>query len=133
MKKKELQLVSFEQAKKLKELGFDWKLQIMYDVPSQALCYSTKLTNPFQIKDWNNTEGRCISAPTVALALKWFRDVKSIDCGVNFFDVVNPIYEGCYSISRTTKYPKEAKSHIYEEAESVLLDALILHCLEEVK
>ena len=62
MNTKQLQLVTFEQAKRLRGALFDWKVYNYYDSKGNH----------------NNYDGR-IPAPTVALALKWFRDEKKFD------------------------------------------------------
>ena len=70
---KQLQLVSFEQAKRLKELGFDWGTSELY-FKDGALRGNYKLSNH------NADSGymHLCSAPTVALALKWCEQEKGI-------------------------------------------------------
>ena len=78
--------VSFEQAVRLKELGFDWKCNHYYDTQ----------TKEFLPVDWFDYDGDVdaddlydnnppkdiisyrVSAPTLAQAQKWLRDVKKI-------------------------------------------------------
>ena len=96
---KMLQFVSLEQAQKLKKLGFDWK-----------------------------TEWR-IGVTSVALALKWFRDVKDNRCDVRMHGLYD--YEFMLSnrgiiMSSDRRYP------VYEEAESALLDRLIAFAESEL-
>jgi hypothetical protein len=59
MEQHELQLVTMEQAKKLKNLGFEWKCRISHTV-------------------YNNKNHEILYQPEVALAMKWLRDVKNI-------------------------------------------------------
>jgi hypothetical protein len=66
MENNSLPLVSKEQALKLKELGFDWPCNAFYDNLTTQMATSS-------LVNWNDFSG--ISAPTVALALKWMRDV----------------------------------------------------------
>ena len=137
---KQLQLVSFEQAKKLKELGFDWKCFWYYDPDfsqkeNKALCYGIET-------DHNSTKNVCISAPEIALALKWFRDVKRMPNSVNFWDVVSYEYVGSFQIQTIIK--KEGKTYVprtrytskscnaYEAAESALLDELLILLEKEI-
>jgi hypothetical protein len=128
MKKTQLQIVSFEQARKLKELGFDWWLSKAYTDDGELCAGSYIPGNHNKMDDY-------LSAPTVALALKWFRDVKQLRNGI--------IYEKGYYLDQSDKamYRAEAKFEIgsycstgfrtYEDDENALLDALIMHCLEE--
>ena len=94
-----LQLVSVEQAKKLKELGFDWSVDRYY--------------------------GGRYPAPFVALALKWFRDEKDLLNSINISgqDVDN--YNIWYEYLTPNSYERSTAFLYYEEAESALLDALI--------
>jgi len=80
MQEKQLQLVNYEQAKKLKELGFDWRARPHYIA---GRLYTRDFTNSGDSNHnlWDNA----FSAPTVALALKWFRDVKGL-CGSVSYD-----------------------------------------------
>jgi hypothetical protein len=112
--KKELQLCSFEQAKALKELGFDWDSEYYYDLLlNNKLCYGSKLNR-------NVEKLNCFSAPTVALTLKWFRDrynlISHIQIGnspAGFFYIQIWNEKGEYLFDT------------YEIAESELLDELI--------
>jgi len=90
MNNTELQLVSYEQAVRLKELGFDYK------------CIEI-----------------CFTTPTVALALKWMRDVKGIRMGIKTFE---SWYSGEY-LDYFREYTERTDS--YELAESALLDKLL--------
>jgi len=134
MQEKQLQLVTYEQAKKLKELGFDWECTAFYDLnENNELDYFANQV------DWNN-EVDTFSAPTVALALKWFRDVKGINNNIGMNDFCDSmIYYGCYVIQKgnigiykNTGLKSDLES-TYEAAESALLDALLEHCEKEVQ
>ena len=67
MQEKALQLVSLAQAKKLKELGFDWGTYYYYNIKNKLRMGPTNY--------YNDDEK---PAPTISLALKWFRDVKGV-------------------------------------------------------
>jgi len=129
MQEKQLALVTYEQAKKLKELGFDWECTAFYDLnENNELDYFANQV------DWNN-EVDTLSAPTVALALKWFRDVKGILCDVGFCGLTFHTYVYSY-INKNGLIGSTDKGYsydTYEEAESALLDALIERCEKEVK
>lgn len=114
-----LQLVTFEQAKQLKEAGFDWGLDIFYtkygDLENDKF---------FGIKNWNDSiVFNRFSAPTVALALKWFRDVKGISSseGVR----CNLKYEWEYFFKNRWRSSVYNEYDTYEDAESALLDELL--------
>ncbi|GHV60888.1 hypothetical protein FACS1894195_0470 [Bacteroidia bacterium] len=114
--KKELQLVTLYQAKKLKELGFDWIVRRYYE--KNILGNFTIVST--DSKNYNSSFDECFSAPTVALAIKWFRNVKNTDGevrrhAIGWFSGVNGSYEGEFWKT-------------YEEAESDLLDKLIECC-----
>ena len=74
MNEQKLQLVTFEQAKRLKQLGYDWECYSRY-------WYDGELREEIHKSNWNDEEKNdhsYISAPAVALALKWIRDIKNI-------------------------------------------------------
>ena len=118
---KQLQLVSFEQAKRLKELGFDWKTYRTYKFNGEAAV-------PISEQNYNKLDNR-ISAPTIALALKWFRDEKDLLSDVcliitsrySYSIIKNDGEDFIISIDNNdnTNYPT------YEAAESALLDVLL--------
>lgn len=64
--------VTFEQAKQLKKLGFDWETNAFYSKDGDL--YSSN--NPDY---WNNDIWNEHSAPTLSLVQKWLREVKGID------------------------------------------------------
>jgi hypothetical protein len=68
-----MDFVTFETAKKLKEKGFNWKVNAYYG----------KHENIFDVHpamDMNDCEYRC-SSPTISQVLKWLREEKRIDAG----------------------------------------------------
>lgn len=65
--------VSFEQAQKLKELGFDWECIGVYDSerPLGLIALDTQAKSP---TNWNgSTFVELVSAPTLAQVQKWLR------------------------------------------------------------
>ena len=62
--------VTFDQAKRLNELGFDWECHEYYYNPTQRIIY-TYGSNCF---DFDNMT----KAPTLAQAQKWLREVKGL-------------------------------------------------------
>ena len=108
----QLQLVNFEQAKRIKEVGFDWETDNhYYDLSGthRKIIHSTKM---FEF----------ISAPTVALALKWARDVKEIPCSVCIATKYPDDDFDAYYIS-----PSDSSDYFetYELAESELLNEIL--------
>ena len=81
-----LPLVNFEQAKRLKELDFDWTTLEMY---FYDLDNPTEQSNPVNwvedighaLMNWNSyiTNGEIyMSRPSISVAIRWFREVKKI-------------------------------------------------------
>ncbi|MCL2040384.1 MAG: hypothetical protein FWG85_08175 [Bacteroidetes bacterium] len=114
MADKTLPIVSFEQAQKLKKLGFDWIKDVGYNKQGNLIgrdvcvtrCYICRLQSSF-----------VCSAPSVALALKWFRDEKGKATTIRYYD--NFYYRNQDDSKNPSKYST------FEEAETALLDALI--------
>ena len=135
MNESKLQLVSFEQAQKLKELGFDWGCEYVYNLHN---INPNMPSRKFETISHNhNYEGEksLASAPTVTLALKWFRDVKGYQMSIIFdaecddkyeIDILINDYdededeEVWNSIMGSYTLPKS-----YDEAEIKILDVLI--------
>ena len=69
----QLQLVTFKQAKQLKELGFDWQC---------TAYYHKGILKNYSFEGINNISKETAAAPTVSLALKWIRDVKMKPCSI---------------------------------------------------
>jgi hypothetical protein len=115
MSKKDLQLVNFTQAKRLKKLGFDWETMELYHEDGTA--------NIWMFDNYNVIGGK-FSAPSVPLTLKWFRDEKGIKSGLapkRIFDFVR--YAWWYSIDGNITATSDGKDQ--EAAESALLDELL--------
>jgi hypothetical protein len=125
MKTEQLPLVTFEQAKRLKELGFDWETYHIYDYGYDGAPKLKKST------EYYNTE-YVVPAPTVSLALKWFREEKNIVCHViTQMKHFRLEYRFLYRLNYAQV--KSGECYIgYEAAESALLDEL-LDILEKEK
>jgi hypothetical protein len=105
----ELNICSYDQAVALKKAGFDW--------PCLASHYYDSDGNV------NDFDGQ-IPAYSVAVALKWFRDVKNIPNGVQPQGVTpnNKYYEAWW----ISEYGDNSLvKDTYENAESALLDELL--------
>ena len=115
----QLQICSFEQACRLKSLGFDWDCNACYHPDSEELTLNPNAAYRFG----------CIPAPTVALALMWFRDVKNIYCYViRITDIKSENYgkfQAKYDIPNKYCHVKSQYYDTYEAAESALLYSLL--------
>jgi hypothetical protein len=119
-KDKYLQIVPYDQAKRLKKLGFDWtninSVQNWYypEPDGNIIIFNTQFTD------------KSIPAPTVALALKWMRDKKGIDNAVNIEEkerMFGQRYYGCFIQKGIIYLTQNFSSH--SKAESALLDKLL--------
>ena len=132
MNTQELPLVTFEQAKRLKQLGFDWETFEFYAENGNSNHWkNAKYDIP---KNWNimhdyKSYDVFYSAPTVALALKWMRDVKKI---INWVECNSyHVYFGGYFVNRNFEQSKICKE--YEASESALLDELLTILEKEMR
>ena len=112
---KQLQRVTIDQAICLDKAGFDWPCEHYYKAPAHNR------------EDWHTDAS--LLAPTIALALKWVRDVKGIRTGIH------PVWRRVmgrpdfmfYEISYMHGQDNDIKCvhDSYEAAESALLDELL--------
>ena len=99
MKNNTLQLVTFSQAKKLKELGFDWDCRAFYDLRSgsQYVLKNTEPTNETAklLKDCDKIAVLC---PEIQLVFQWLRNKHKILVHINYlidtFDVIKDYDKG---------------------------------------
>jgi hypothetical protein len=129
METKELRLVTHEQAERLKRLGFDWETRDMYwgngDFGNNIGLFNHNQEGAY------DDEG-VVSAPAVALALKWIRDEKEIRCGIDVrasFEGgrINIFYCGKFAqyVSYGLAWTETNRKDSYPKAESALLDELL--------
>ena len=89
MNDEQLQRVMFEQAKRLNALGFDWPTLHYYDASNDGKLISldrlreeenhnAAKDDRYLAKCYRGMFRQAFAAPTVALALKWLRDVKHL-------------------------------------------------------
>ena len=125
---KQLQRVNKVQAKRLKELGYDW-VEDRYYVNREDRIFILQ----YDLHETNNpnSEKSFYSAPTVALALKWFRDVKNHVCTIKAHYTLgkNWRYE---SFIDEKDFTTNKISDTYEAAESALLDKLLTLLEKEI-
>jgi hypothetical protein len=128
MNTEQLQLVTFERAKRLKELGFDWLCDFYYAEKGKYL-----IERPCNnsAAGMNCKEAPYFAVPTVALTLKWIRDEKKIICFTSAWYTPRGrdkkykwMWQGRIII--INKHPEETNFYdSYESAESALLDKLL--------
>ena len=127
MNEKQLQLVNFEQANRLDRSGFDWECDRAYHLATHEAEY-------VQLRNYNSHTGKllAISAPTVACALKWCRDVKFITYEI---EVCRVGTYTCRYVNTRDEFVNANGGKVYnnyEAAESALLDEL-LNLIEKEK
>jgi len=139
MEKKQLQLVNFEQAKRLKEVGFDFVCDYYYcnanrnvngdlELMSESEFMTKSNFNAKQYCRYHNNYDDCIpkfSAPSVALALKWCRDKKCITYEI---EVCRVGRYTCRYVNAQGEFVNANGGTVYnnyEAAESALLDELL--------
>ncbi len=90
--------VTYEQAEMLKECGFDWGTEYYYDfenpTDTEVVFKRTSSCNPFN----HNAFAESFSAPSLAQAAKWLREVKGIYIEVkvrdhNAFETVGKVID----------------------------------------
>ena len=121
--------VSFETAKLLKEKGFDYICDKVYDEVNQYRC-------PIEYK--MNLEGKgYYLCPTLQMAMKWLREVYNImvspyalSLGYYFeiFDLTNRDVTGCKPLYKVGIPYKVDVLSTYEQA----VEAAIKYCLENL-
>lgn len=122
-------IVTFEQAQRIKRLVFSWKTTAYY--VDGSLDYN----NPI---NWNTNEGldengeyqeedEYCSAPTVSEALDWVREEKRVICAVDvdYFD--GWYYTGKYQDMTKTDFQYTDSFDDHHLASSALLDAVLTY------
>ena len=121
MDKQQLQLVTYEQAKRLKKLGFDWYTQWYYNISGAINGY-----NQLDGKNFNSgilfRYMDTVSAPTVALALKWMRDICKRHASI--YMVMHALSDNVYWAFDYRRM-QHGDYCTYEAAELALLDELL--------
>jgi hypothetical protein len=114
-----LQIVSYEQAKRLAALGFVWETHYAY--------VDGRLKTDPPIYAWSQFKGyvdELIDAPYTALALKWLRNVEGARYNITF-DHIDNSWDCFWIIPKLDLWKTTGFYDSYEEAESALLDAVL--------
>jgi hypothetical protein len=111
----ENELVSYKQAKALKELGFNETCFSYYK--NDKLTQLFKLINNSEINNYSNDVNNYITAPLKQQAFRWFRE----HCKDVFYIKMSSSHT--YYINLNQKLIGEFET--YEEAETFLIDQLI--------
>lgn len=82
------QYISLETAKLLKKVGFDWECRAYYfyliNDPNPRFYHAENFNN------FNKWGPDAFSAPTKAVVMKWLREVKGLNIGINcLYDTIN--------------------------------------------
>lgn len=123
----QLNLVNLEQATKLKELGFDWEVELYF--------YKG---HPNKSKLWNRNlyQDQC-SRPTVELALKWLRNAMRfpiVILGTSKPELYHIAYQDTNTHWSILKNDAGITLYLrYEEAQSTGLDYALNHLLTQNK
>jgi hypothetical protein len=113
----QLQLVTFEQAKRLKAAGFDWETKDTYLIAGDGMTYNV-----------------VISKPTIAHALMWFREVHGCHLFIypdNFTNAIDEWFILFIPVMNILKDGKVISSNVlignsdYNEAKSSAFDAAL--------
>lgn len=115
MNNNQLPLVTYEQAKILRTVGYNWPAYTYYNNKG-GLCHG-------QMISWNEIDDH-YSAPTIALALKWLRDVKGFKYAI-FYDLADMEWFVQFGEDDEEQYLPEPHGSEYESAESALLDEIL--------
>ena len=133
--------VSFEVAKLLKEVGFDWECKTYYDIS----LYRDEIIIEGEFHDYNFTTGNIIfSAPTLDVAQRWLRDVKQLDISIHYdptiksqpyayfiYDVEEKFDDIFGIISPVTHSYSDGYFYTYEEAQEASIKKAIEIILEK--
>ena len=149
-------IVTFEQAKRLKELGFDRETHNEYRTPIVRIFENGKAKYIDRAPDVYEITGRGggsyynvsykneIAAPTVSEALHWVREEKGIECGV--YPIMIPIRDGlkrmayahsAFDLNNNCKRLQPdislVKIDTHHLASSALLDAVLTYLEQKEK
>lgn len=92
------EIVSLEQAKLLKDLGFDWNCTYLFskmDFEKEYKLYPSVFPENHNAAKFNNID--IISAPSIMMALKWLREIKNFHLYTNL-SVESSEYESIYEV-----------------------------------
>ena len=129
--------VSFEQALRLKELGFDWKVNHSYCTIDKSFeeCKSTPAweSGPTDTAYSNlNKLGIYLSAPTLSQVSKWLYIQHGIWIEIMDYSTLNPAWKFKYSIVASSTCEKVSENENYENP-FVALSAGLTKALELLK
>jgi hypothetical protein len=126
--KESLDDVTFEQAKKLKKLGFDWNCckRYRYFFETDKYIIESEKENNYNGGDPTHADYyRFYSCPSIPLALKWIRT--KVDYGFEYRMgwAYAKIYWYLRSKEAVEKYVLNGRFYTYEKAEKELLNGLL--------
>lgn len=133
-----MNIVTYEQAKKLRDLRFDLECSDFYIFDKSkpghkdTLVYGRNFKNHNILDHFNSIVGYA-SAPTISEALQFIRDYHKIDCAVMLgyeTDLQECFYYGEYICKKTEKHciiENTGTFGSFIEAEVALLDELLIY------
>ena len=104
--------VTYEQAKTLKELGFDWECNQLYHAYDPNNIYESLYTN-------HNCFKKSYSAPTLAQAQKWFYKNHNIWIEISDYSKLNPDWGYKFTIITPTDDGEASKSDYNDPFEAL--------------
>lgn len=116
--------VSLEVAKLLKELGFNWEVKTYYRYLSPYDEYNFEFDSIST--NYNHLNNADFSAPSLAVAQRWLREVKGIETYAHVF------YDSYDMLDEWDVYVYEV-NHITKHTEDYILSYDIYHTHEEAQ
>lgn len=128
--------VTFNQAVKLKRLGFDWKCNHVVDETGYIYEETTAPLGKSNYHDFNHEDiyDNMISVPTLTQVQKWFREVHGIDIDISSaYYKLDPDNIVMYSLHIGNRIPFQKEYYINYESYEQALSAGIDHAIKLLK
>jgi len=115
--------VSLEVAQMLKQAGFNWECQYSFC----RINGNDELCNRLLMSNWNATNE--VSAPTLAVAHKWLRDVHGYDISINVVQLPHGYIPGLWRTDEKGNVRLVADSFTLQKEHDAALLVGIKKCL----
>lgn len=118
--------VSFETAKLLKEKGFNWNTDKQFN--------SDKIVADYDITDRSRHPERYLDAPTLAMVMKWLREVHHIFIDIDYdsHEFGDKPYFTLMTNMDTCSYYSEKNLPLNRATYEEMAEAAIKYCLENL-
>lgn len=122
-------IVTLEQAKRLKKLGFNRQVFTYWELEDEIWVMTRTLNPDFEKGFIEYPEEGCIiiPAPTIPEALDWIREEKGIHCGVFVNTDSFTTWYSYRAIKNNLEIIRDADFDTHHLAESALLDAVLTY------